>query len=50
MSSNKKKPGPILVVEGAALDAVRQWEFTPGLKDCVPTLMIMTVTVQFSLN
>jgi hypothetical protein len=33
----------------AALDAVRQWEFTPTLLNGVPVPIIMTVTVQFSL-
>jgi protein TonB len=38
------------LLDQAALDAVRQWEFTPTLLNGVPTPVIMTVTVQFALN
>jgi protein TonB len=34
----------------AALDAVRQWEFTPTLLNGQPTAIIMSVTVNFQLN
>ena len=34
----------------AAIDAVRQWEYTPTLLNNVPTAVIMTVTVTFTLN
>jgi TonB family protein len=37
------------LLDQAALDAVRQWEFTPTLLNGVPTPIIMTVTVNFSL-
>jgi protein TonB len=37
------------ILEGAALDAVRQWVYTPTLLDGVPTPIIMTVTVNFEL-
>ncbi len=38
------------LLDQAALDAVRQWEFTPTLLNGVPTPVIMTVTVNFSLT
>lgn len=38
------------LLDKAALDAVRQWEFTPVLMNGVPTPVIMTVTVSFSLQ
>jgi len=34
----------------AALDAVKQWEYTPTLLNGVPVPVIMTVTVQFALS
>ena len=37
-------------LDQAALDAVRQWEFTPTLMNGVPTPVLMTVTIQFSLS
>jgi TonB family protein len=37
------------LLDQAALDAVRQWEFTPTLLNGVPTPIIMTVTVNFTL-
>src|SRR5205823_838935 len=39
-----------LLLQQAAVDAVRQWEFTPTLVDSVPTPVIMTVTVTFGLQ
>lgn len=39
----------IPALDGAALDAIRQWEFVPTLMNGVPTPIIMVVTVQFSL-
>jgi protein TonB len=39
----------IPLLDAAALDAVRQWEFTPTLLNGVATPVIMTVTIQFSL-
>jgi TonB family protein len=40
----------IPLLDQAALDAVRQWEFTPVLLNGVPTKIIMSVTVNFTLS
>lgn len=40
----------IPLLDQAALDAVRQWEFTPTLLNGQPTPIIMTATVQFTLS
>jgi len=37
-------------LDQAALDAVRQWEFTPTLVNDVPMNVMMTVTVNFTLQ
>jgi hypothetical protein len=37
-------------LDQAAVDAVRQWEFTPTLLNGVPTPVLMTVTVNFTLD
>jgi len=37
-------------LDQAALDAVRQWEFTPTLLNGAPVPVIMTVTVNFTLQ
>jgi periplasmic protein TonB len=42
------RPFPLL--EQAAVDAVRQWVYTPTLLNGVPVPVIMTVTVNFKLN
>jgi TonB family protein len=39
----------IPLLDQAALDAVRQWEFTPTLLNGVPVPIVMTVTVNFTL-
>ena len=39
----------IPLLDGAALDSVRQWEFTPTLLNGVPTAIIMSATVNFAL-
>jgi protein TonB len=44
-----KLKGPALVTE-AAIEAVKQWEYTPTLIAGVPTPVIMTVTVNFTLR
>jgi len=40
----------IPALDQAALDAVRQWEFTPTLLNDVPVNVMMTVTVNFTLQ
>jgi protein TonB len=40
----------IPLLDQAALDAVKQWEFTPTLLNGTPVPVIMTTTVQFSLS
>jgi protein TonB len=40
----------IPLLDQAAIDAVRQWEFTPTLLNGVPVPVIMTVTVNFTLK
>ena len=40
----------IPMLDDAALDAVRQWEFTPTLLNGVPVPVIMTTTVNFTLR
>jgi periplasmic protein TonB len=42
------RPQPML--DQAALDAVKQWKFTPTLLNGVPVPVIMTVTVNFTLQ
>lgn len=38
------------LLDEAAVDAVRQWQYTPTLLNGVPVPVIMTVTVNFSLR
>ena len=38
------------LLDQAALEAVRQWRFTPTLLNNVPVEVVMTVTVNFTLN
>lgn len=38
------------MLQQAAVDAVRQWEYTPTLLNGVPVRVVMTVTVTFRLN
>jgi len=40
----------IPLLDQAALDAVRQWEYTPTMLNGVPVPVIMTVTVTFTLK
>jgi len=44
-----KLRGPALLTE-AAIEAVKQWEYTPTLVGGVPAPVIMTVTVNFTLR
>ena len=38
------------LLDQAALDAVRQWKYTPTTLNGEPVEVIMTVTVNFTLN
>ena len=38
------------MLDQAALDAVRQWEYTPTLLNGAPVSMLVTVTVNFTLS
>jgi protein TonB len=38
------------ILDEAALEAVRQWEYTPTLLDGVPTPIVMTITVNFQIT
>ena len=38
------------LLDQAAIDAVQQWTFTPTLLNGVPVPIMMTVTVQFTLQ
>jgi protein TonB len=38
------------LLDKAAVDAVRQWRFTPTLLNGVPVPIVMTVTVNFELR
>ena len=40
----------IPLLDAAALDAVKQWVFTPTLLNGLPVPVIMTVTVNFTLQ
>ena len=40
----------IPLLDQAAIDAVRQWTYTPTLLNGVPVPVIMTVTVNFTLR
>ena len=40
----------IPLLDQAALDAIRQWQYTPTLINGVPAPVMMTVTVQFTLG
>jgi protein TonB len=44
----KTSVAPLL--DAAALAAVRQWRYTPALKNGQPVEVIITVTVSFSLR
>ena len=41
---------PLVFLDQAALDAVRQWRFTPTQLNGLPVAVIMTVTVHFRLD
>jgi protein TonB len=37
------------LLDQAALDAVRQWQYRPSLLNGIPTAVVTTVTVKFTL-
>jgi protein TonB len=40
----------IPLLDQAALDAVKQWKFTPALLNGAPTPVVVTMTVNFTLK
>jgi protein TonB len=40
----------VALLDGAAIDAVKQWRYTPTLLNGVPVPVLMTITVQFFLQ
>ncbi len=40
----------IPLLDAAAIDAVKQWQYTPTTLNGVPVPVIMTVTVNFTLQ
>ena len=42
--------GSVPVLEQAAVDAVRQWRYTPSLYGGHPVSVLMTITVRFALQ
>jgi protein TonB len=40
----------IPLLDAAALEAVRQWEYSPTLLNGVPVPVLITVTVNFTLH
>jgi len=47
---NAKVLRSVPLLDAPALEAVRQWRFTPTLLNGVPVQVIMSVTVTFTLN
>ena len=47
---NVKVLRSVPMLDQAAIDAVRQWEFTPTRLNGVPVPVVMTVTVNFTLR
>ena len=45
-----RSPGKAFGFDDAALEAVKQWKFKPGLQNGVPVPVIYTLTVQFNLT
>jgi hypothetical protein len=44
----RPRPGEQQAIVQTAIDAIRQWEFTPTRLNNVPVPVIMTVTVQYT--
>ena len=43
------KPSGSAILDQAAIDSVKKWEFTPATRDGVPTAMVIDIPVQFRL-
>tara|TARA_B100001123_G_scaffold112595_1_gene131232 strand:+ start:313 stop:1722 length:1410 start_codon:yes stop_codon:yes gene_type:complete len=43
------KPSGFAMLDQAAIDSVKQWQFTPAVRDGVPTAMVIDIPVQFRL-
>ena len=43
------KPSGFAILDQAAIDSVKKWEFTPATRDGVPTAMVIDIPVQFRL-
>ena len=43
------KPSGSAMLDQAAIDSVRKWQFTPAIRDGVPTAMVVDIPVQFRL-
>jgi len=44
------RSGPLAALDQAALDAVKQWKYSPTLLGGVPVEILMSVTVNFTLK
>ena len=43
------KPSGFAMLDQAAIDSVRNWQFTPAIRDGVPTAMVVDIPIQFRL-
>ena len=43
------KPSGSAILDEAAIDSVRKWQFTPAIRDGVPTAMVVDIPIQFRL-
>jgi len=43
------KPSGFAILDQAAIDSVKKWEFTPATRDGVPTAIVIDIPVQFRL-
>ena len=43
------KPSGSAMLDQAAIDSVRKWQFTPAIRDGVPTAMVVDIPIQFRL-
>jgi protein TonB len=42
--------GSVPLLDNAAIDAVKEWRYTPTLLNGVPVSVLMTITINFKLN